>query len=270
MSDSGDGAPAPDEEGRLDQLAGEGAAADARPAEAEPEAQPAPLPEIEVHSHGPFELDEGFTPDKESEGDDDEDGKKPKRRGGIDLSKVSAVAEVDRLAEINIKSTVEAILFAADEPVTPQQIAKAIGGVKAATAKKTILALKEEYEGRDAGFEIVEEAGGWTMLTREDFAAYVRRLRKAAEARKLSGAALETLAVVAYKQPVQRAEIEDVRGVACGPMLRTLMEKDLVRTVGRAEALGRPLLYGTTKQFLKVFGLGSLKDLPKAGEVGAG
>ena len=243
MTDERDEALAPDdespEEAAPEEPAAEDEAAEDEPADAEPEEESAAK-------------------------------KIKKKRRGIDLSKVAAVAEVDRLAEINIKSTVEAILFAADDPVTPQQIAKAVGGVKPSTVKKVVLALKEDYEGRSAGFEIVEEAGGWTMLTREDFATYVRRLRKATEGRKLSPAALETLAVVAYKQPVQRAEIEDIRGVACGPMLRTLMEKDLVRTVGRAEALGRPLLYGTTKRFLKVFGLGSLKDLPKAGEVGAG
>ena len=142
--------------------------------------------------------------------------------------------------------------------------------MKPSTVKKAIEALREEYRERSAGFEMVEEAGGWTMLTREDFAPYIRRLRKAAEARKLSAAALETLAVVAYKQPAQRAEVEDIRGVGSGPMLRTLMEKGLVKMVGRAEALGRPLLYGTTKQFLQVFGLGSLKDLPKASEVVTG
>ncbi len=229
------------------------------------------------------EKDEALAPDEESseeavseetpaeaepEEAAEEDQRPKKKRGGIDLSKVAAVAEVDRLAEINIKSKVEAVLFAADEPVTPASVAKAIEGVRPSTVKKAILALKEDYEGRDAGFEIVEEAGGWTMLTREDFAPYVRALRKAAESRKLSAAALEALAVVAYKQPVQRAEVEDIRGVGSGPMLRTLMEKGLVRIAGRAEALGRPLLYGTTKQFLKIFGLGSLKDLPKTSEVG--
>ena len=213
-------------------------------------------------------LPEGDPADAEPEEAAEEGGKPRKKRGGIDLSKVAAVAEIDRLAEINIKSTVEAVLFAADDPVTPASIAKAIEGVRPSTVKKTILALKEDYEGRDAGFEIVEEAGGWTMLTREDFAPYVRALRKAAESRKLSAAALEALAVVAYKQPVQRAEVEDIRGVGSGPMLRSLMEKGLVKITGRAEALGRPLLYGTTKQFLKIFGLGSLKDLPKTSEVG--
>ena len=229
------------------------------------------------------ENDEALVPGDESpeEGapeaatDEDEPGEaKPgekqeprKKRRGIDLSKLAAVAEPDRLAEINIKSTVEAVLFAADDPVTPAQIAKAIEGVKPSTVKKTIAALKEEYEARQAGFEILEESGGWTMLTRGDFAPYIRRLRHAAEGRKLSGAALETLAVVAYKQPVQRVEIDDIRGVGCGPMLRSLMEKGLIRILGRAEALGRPLLYGTTKQFFKVFGLGSLKDLPKMSEV---
>ena len=221
----------------------------------------------EVAAEGEAVEDEPEEAEPEEEGTAKETKKK---RRGIDLSKVAAVAEIDRLAEINIKSTVEAVLFAADDPLTPASIAKAIEGVKPSTVKKTIQALKDEYEARSAGFEIVEEAGGWTMLTCEDYAPYVRRLRKAAEARKLSPAALETLAVVAYKQPVQRVEIEDIRGVGSGPMLRTLLEKKLVKITGRAEALGRPLLYGTTKQFLKTFGLGSLKDLPKTSEVQPG
>ncbi len=180
------------------------------------------------------------------------------------------MAEPERLASLNLRAAVEAVLFAADEPATPAQIAKAIDGVKVSTVKKALEDLAQTYESTGSGLAVEELAGGWTILTREEYADMIRRLRKTGEARRLTPAALETLSVVAYKQPVQRQEIEDIRGVSCGPILRTLMEQGLVKIAGRAEVLGRPLLYATTKRFLDTFGLGSLKDLPKAGELGTG
>jgi segregation and condensation protein B len=169
--------------------------------------------------------------------------------------------------EVALRAAVEAIIFAADDPVTPAAIAKAIGDVKPSGVKKAIDQLRAIREESGSGIAIEEVAGGWTMLTNEEYAPAIRRLRKATESRKLTGAALETLAVVAYKQPIQKQEIEDIRGVSCGPILRTLMEQNLVKIAGRAEALGRPLLYGTTKRFLDVFGIASLKDLPKISEL---
>lgn len=174
------------------------------------------------------------------------------------------------ISDLNLRAAVEAIIFAADEPVTPAAIAKAIGGVKPSAVKKAIEDIKAAREATHSGILLEEIAGGYTFLTREEFAPAIRRLRKADEGRKLTAAALETLAVIAYKQPIQKQEIEDIRGVSCGPMLRTLMELDLVKVVGRAEVLGRPLLYGTTKKFLDVFGLASLKDLPKMSELAPG
>jgi len=168
----------------------------------------------------------------------------------------------------SVKAAVEAIIFAADDPVAPAAIAKAIGDVKPSIVRKAIDELCREREA--SGISIVEVAGGWTMLTREEYAPAIRRLRRATESRKLTAAALETLAVVAYKQPIQKQEIEDIRGVSCGPILRTLMQNNLVKIAGRAEALGRPLLYGTTKRFLDVFGMASLKDLPKISELTQG
>jgi segregation and condensation protein B len=170
-------------------------------------------------------------------------------------------------AERALLAAVEAIIFAADEPVTVAAIAKAIGNVKPGAVRKAIDQLRSAREEAGSGVTIEEIAGGWTMLTREEYAPAIRRLRKASEGRKLTGASLETLSVVAYKQPIQKQEIEDIRGVSCGPILRALMEQDLVKIAGRAEALGRPLLYGTTKRFLDVFGLASLKDLPKISEI---
>ena len=194
--------------------------------------------------------------------------KKPK--AGIDLKKVAAVAEPEVLASLNLRAAVEAVLFAADDPATPAQIAKAIGGVRPATVKNALQELGERYESTGSGLAVEELAGGWIILTREDYADMIRRLRKSTEGRKLTAAALEALAVVAYKQPVQRQQVEDIRGVGSGPMLRSLMERGLVKIAGRAEVLGRPILYGTTKRFLDTFGLASIKDLPKAQELGTG
>ena len=211
-----------------------------------------------------------------------------KRVGGIDLSKLAPgdraaqgpaetapAAEVARAGTASrdrppaadaLDAAVEAVVFAADDPVTPAQVAKAVGA-KAGAVRKAIQGIRDRLERSASGLALEEIAGGWQFLTREEHAEAIRRLRKSTEERKLSAAALETLAVVAYKQPVQRQEIEDVRGVGSGPMLRGLMEKGLVKIVGRAEVLGRPLLYGTTKKFLQGFGLASLRDLPKVAEL---
>jgi segregation and condensation protein B len=166
-------------------------------------------------------------------------------------------------------AAVEALLFAADHPVTAAQIARALPrGLNAKEVRRLLKALGEELASGERGFALCEIGGGWQLLTREKFAPYVMRLRKATAQRRLSGSALETLAVVAYRQPVTRAEIERIRGVNCGEMLRGLMEKRLVRMTGRSEELGSPLLYGTTGEFLEHFGLASVSDLPRTGELG--
>ncbi len=168
-----------------------------------------------------------------------------------------------------VYAVVEALLFAADGPVTAAQMARVLPGeVNAREVRKQLAAIAEELAGGERGFELREIAGGWQLLTREKFAPYVAKLKRTAGPRKLSGSALETLAVVAYKQPVVRAEIERIRGVACGDMLRNLMEKRLVRITGRSQELGSPLLYGTTSDFLNHFDLASLSDLPRSAELG--
>ncbi len=173
------------------------------------------------------------------------------------------------LSGAEVYAAVEALLFAADKPITAAQLARALpGGVGASEVRKQLAGIAEELADGERGFELREIAGGWQLLTRERFAPYVAKLKKAAGARKLSGSALETLAVVAYKQPVMRAEVERIRGVACGDMLRNLMEKRLVRITGRSPDLGAPLLYGTTSDFLDHFGLASLSDLPRSAELG--
>ncbi len=162
---------------------------------------------------------------------------------------------------------VEAILFAADKPLPPAKIAEVaeLDGVR--TVRRIVEALNGRYEGAGCAFRIVEVAGGYQMQSLPRYGEVLARLYKTRREARLSQAALETLAIIAYRQPVLRADVEAIRGVACGEVIRGLMEKNLVRIVGRAEEIGRPMLYGTTRHFMEVFGLGSLDDLPKVEEL---
>lgn len=176
----------------------------------------------------------------------------------------TAPAEADSIAaEITPRQIVEAILFSTDSPLPPAKIAQVLGVGDARDVRKHIKALNELYEQIGLSFRIEEIAGGFQMMTLPAFNTWLSRLLRARQDNRLSSAAMETLAIVAYKQPVQRAEIESIRGVAAGDLLNRLREMNLVKIVGRAEDLGRPLLYGTTKRFLEVFGLANLEDLPK-------
>ncbi|MCF7957459.1 MAG: SMC-Scp complex subunit ScpB [Phycisphaerae bacterium] len=159
-------------------------------------------------------------------------------------------------------SVVEAVLFAADEPVTAGKLSEIVGAGGSRETKKHIQALNTKYQEMDCAFRIESIAGGYQLLTQSKFNPWLSKLIKVRSESKLTPAAMETLAIIAYKQPILRVDIENVRGVAAGEMVRQLIEKGVVKIVGRAEELGRPLLYGTTKKFLEVFGLGSLKDLP--------
>lgn len=169
--------------------------------------------------------------------------------------------------ELDIKSKVEALLFATDRPVSASKIAQIIGDTDARVVKKAIELLRHEYDEQGRAFQVEEIAEGYQLLTRPQFRTYVTKLRRSAAEARLSQAALETLAIIAYKQPVLRSQIEAIRGVQAGELLRGLMEKNLVKIVGRANVVGRPILYGTTRRFLEHFGLKSLKDLPKMEEV---
>ena len=169
--------------------------------------------------------------------------------------------------ELTLQSVVEAILFASDEPLEPSKIAKVAGAGDARQVRKLVKELNDEYSRRGAAFRVEELAGGYIMLTLPEYNNWLKQLLRTRQESKLSQAALETLAIVAYKQPVMRVTVEALRGVGAGEMIRNLMEKGLVKIVGRAEELGRPLLYGTTRKFLEVFGLNSLQDLPKVEEL---
>ena len=167
------------------------------------------------------------------------------------------------------RSAIEAMLFGSAEPVASRKLAGALSdiGIDGRRVRKLIRDLEKEYAESQRGFAIEEVAGGFQMLTRPEYAEYVGRLHGGGGHAKLSQAALETLAVVAYKQPVTRADIEAIRGVHAGPLLRALLHKGLIKITGRAEILGRPLLYGTTRKFLEHFGLKSLNELPRVEEL---
>lgn len=159
---------------------------------------------------------------------------------------------------------IEAILFSSDAPLSPGKLAQIVGLDSTRPIRQTIETLNKSYEERQAAYRIEDRAGGYLLLTLPQYAQYIERLAKKKDEGRLTPAALETLAIVGYKQPITRAAVEAIRGVACGEVLRTLMEHNLVKIVGRAEEIGRPMLYGTTRYFLEVFGLANLKDLPKA------
>ena len=165
------------------------------------------------------------------------------------------------MTDDELKIRIEAILFATDQPVSSRRIAEVLettdGKVRALVAE-----LREHYDQTGRAFAVEEIGGGYQILTRPEYGETVQQLFKVDRAHRLSQAALETLAIIAYKQPIIRAEIEDIRGVQVQPLLKGLQEQGLVRIVGRAEQLGRPLLYGTTRKFLLTFGLKSAKDLP--------
>jgi segregation and condensation protein B len=172
----------------------------------------------------------------------------------------------DPLPEAILDPQIEALLFVATEPVPLRRLADLVHA-EAGPVREALARLEERYRGPGRGVHLVEIAGGWRLLTSPACADVVGDLKGRKEKERLSGAALETLAIIAYKQPVSRAEIERIRGVGAGPVLRHLLELDLVRVAGREEALGRALLYGTTRAFLDRFGLESAKDLPASLEL---
>jgi segregation and condensation protein B len=153
-------------------------------------------------------------------------------------------------------------LFLASEPLSLRKLAQSANLTDATEARTLLGQLRRRYDERGGAFQVEQLAGGYQLMTRPKFAPWLRPIAPMEREIRLSAPALETLAVVAYRQPVLRAEVEAIRGVACGEILRQLMERDLLRIVGRSEELGRPLRYGTTKRFLEVFGLCNLDQLP--------
>lgn len=166
-----------------------------------------------------------------------------------------------------LSQLIEAALYSAARPLTVEELATLEPDVTLADVRTALEQLKEALDFGQHGVELVELAGGWQVLTRPALAAAIERAQFAVRTPRLTPAALETLAIIAYRQPVGRAEIEEIRGVSAGGVLRALQERGLIEVVGRSEALGRPLLYGTAAMFLELLGLKDVADLPRAEEL---
>ena len=160
-------------------------------------------------------------------------------------------------------AALEALLLTTHSPLTAGKLADLLQLSSSRPVRNAVKSLNASYEESGRSFRIELVAGGFQILTLPEFAEHLKRLHQREADAKLTKAALETLAIIAYKQPILRANIEAIRGVACGETIRSLMEKHLVKIAGRAEDPGRPILYGTTKRFLELFGLNALKDLPQ-------
>ncbi len=184
----------------------------------------------------------------------------------IDDAELDPGSSVVEDGGLTVESVVEAILFASDEPLPEARLANIVE-TNAKQIRQHINSLNDKYEASNNAFRIEKIAGGYQMLTLSSYNHWLKKLLRVRSDNKLSPAALETLAIIAYKQPIIRADIEAIRGVSVGEVIRSLCYKGLVKIVGRAEVLGRPMLYGTTKKFLEVFGLNTLKDLPKIDEL---
>lgn len=176
------------------------------------------------------------------------------------------------MSDTELKYAIEALLFASERPVTIEQLKEAFssdGGGEGLSEKEIrghLSLLKDEYETQRRGFKLFEIAGGYQLVTDERFSSYLKKFYQSREKKRLSQASLETLSVIAYKQPVTKAEIEAIRGVNVDGPLKTILEKGLVKIAGRKDVPGRPILYGTTKEFLEHFGLNSVKELPPLSE----
>ncbi len=181
----------------------------------------------------------------------------PPRRGN---GKLRAVAP-------HLRRVLEAVLFATDRPVTVEQLLCAVPEETPERIEGTLEEMTRAYRQEGAGFQLEQIGGGYMLRTDPEMHEYVTRFLVGKRRSRLSRAAMETLAIVAYRQPITRGEMEEIRGVDCGQVLHTLLERDLVTVRGRSQALGRPLLYGSTEEFLRYFGINSLSDLPSPEEL---
>lgn len=170
---------------------------------------------------------------------------------------------MDQTQSDHLKGAVEALLFVSDKPVTIDQLKDAIAGSGALEIKAVLQQLKNDYDNSPRGMSVIEIAGGWQMLSSQAFAEYIREFYKTRHKEKLSRAGLEVLAIIAYKQPVSRTDVEVIRGVNSDGTVMHLLNKGLIKIAGRKEVPGRPYVYATTSLFLEYFGLRALEDLPK-------
>lgn len=170
--------------------------------------------------------------------------------------------ETDSLDEQELKGIIESLLYVSHEPLTVDKVTAVLAGPPKVVVHNAIRALQQDYDQDGRGLHIVEIAGGFSMTTRPDCAPWITRLQKVKASAKVSRSAMETLAIIAYKQPIVRTDIEQIRGVETSGVLRTLLDQKLIRMVGRKDIPGRPIMYGTSKTFLQRFGLRDLRDLP--------
>ena len=206
----------------------------------------------ELREETPFEIDE--SQDRLEVADDEEAGEIDK-----DAPLVMDLVET--------KKIIESILFVASEPLRPRDLSflfKGVSNVNVKVVRKLLAELVEEYGNKT--LQIIEVAEGFRLCTRAEYSPWVKRFSKTAKKTKLSQAALETLAILAYKQPITKAEIEEIRRVDCGGVVHTLLERGLIRILGRRDVVGRPIVYGTTPLFLEHFGFKNLSDMPKPEE----
>jgi len=167
------------------------------------------------------------------------------------------------MTENNLKAVIEALLFASDKPLPLERMRNALDNMDTGQIRSILEELKSDYEKSERGVRITEIAGGFQIITAPSFAPFLKKLYKDRHTDKLSKPALETLAIIAYKQPVTKLEVESLRSVNVDGVFYSLMDKGLIRVAGRKKAPGRPKVYGTTAQFLEYFGLKSLEELPK-------
>jgi len=187
-------------------------------------------------------------------------------------SDTDGASNVNQIEAGQILPQLEAMLVSSDRPLKVGSIVDALAVYLDQTLSNSLIQeavglLNDQYDEHQRAFRIEEVSGGFRLMTRPEHASVVASMHRSRSASRLSKPALETLSIIAYRQPITRAELESIRGVACGEVVRTLMDRRLVKITGRAEELGRPMLYGTTRQFLDIFGLASLKDLPKPEEL---
>lgn len=186
---------------------------------------------------------------------------------GAQKFQIESLREEDLQDPKKAKLVVEALIFASSKPLTPAEIRKVTKVLTVSQIEKIVAELKEDYQKTERCFELLEIAGGYELSTKREFAPWILKIELQRKARQATQSALETLAILAYKQPLTRAEIEALRGVDTSGVLNTLMEKNFIKIVGKKEVPGRPFMYGTTEKFLEHFGLKELRDLPSIDEI---
>ncbi len=186
---------------------------------------------------------------------------------GANLSLPKDLSAESGTKDLSPKRVIEALLFSTGKPLTIPEIRKILQNVSPKDIEKWIAELREEYGREGRSFELIDIAGGYEIVTKKEYASWLARLELQKKLKQASRSALETLAILAYKQPITRAEVEGLRGVDISGVLSTLLERGFIKIVGKKEVPGRPFLYGTTEKFLEHFGLKSLTDLPQIAEI---